>query len=605
MNRFLSVLTPGATLALVLLASVTVSGQKIKYKELFVLLDSRQFKDAEPFLRKYLKDNDDNPNAYLFMGFILQEKAMKADVLKETDLAATNADSAIYYFELAKKGITEKEIKRNDEFYQAYSRRDQRTGEFGIKISDIQLDLEKKTQELTQRKNKVRKLRGQFVAWERLYQSSEAAFKVLQDGSPSEKEFLLQSDQKTIDQLRSIRSIFDSCTLMFAAYKTTLADLGKTNYNQTFDAKKIEKFKEDGRGVPDFYSDDLRVWNFDDWAGQKINEIENEVQPFRDKLVAYDVEINKLFDKVRKDSTSVAKELRPLEDKIKVNPVAKYDAAPMPLLLFRMKIEELRFSSGHIDNKRQRDSVSLSVRLAAIKGELKQLEKFDSIAGILLSQDIDKETVNYQHFVTNAYGSTMVLKSLIRTTKEFSEHEKHRREDVIARLSNQLNWLVIDAKDSVAIGQAKQKRPNHFPLILAADKFVSGLKYGADSLATGFFYTITPNRIPDVKVSFPVDKVSYAKRNLPVLKELVGTNDNSTVYYSLIYSETKAADNKFPVTITKITKPEGLAWTTVHRFDYIPSELIVEPDTGELSVKTTSPGGESKLIALDKNGKQL
>jgi hypothetical protein len=599
MNRFFSVLT------LVLLASVTVSGQKIKYKELFVLLDSRQFKDAEPFLRKYLKDNDDNPNAYLFMGFILQEKSMKADVLKESDLVATTGDSAIYYFDLAKKGITEKEIKRNDEYYQMYSRRDQRTGEFGIKISDIHLDLEKRTQELTDRKNKVKKLRSQFVTWERLYQSSSAAFKALQESSPSEKEFLLQSDQKTIDQLKSIQSIFDSCTLIFAAYKTTLADLGKTNYNQTFDAKKIEKFKEDGHGLPDFYADDLRVWNFDEWAAKKLNEIENDVQPFREKLVAYDVEINQLFDKIRKDSTSVAKDLAPLEKKVNENPVAKYDEAPMPLLLFRMKIEELRFSSTHIDNKKQRDSVSLAVRLDAIKTELKELEKLDSIAGILVAKDIEKETVNYQHFVTNAYGSTKVIRSLISSTKEFSEHEKHKREDVIARLANSLNWLVIDGKDSVAIGQAKQKRPNHFPLVLKTDKFVSGVKYGADSLATGFFYTITPNRIPDIKVSFPVDKASYAKRNLPVLKELVGSNDMGTVYYSLIYSETKGADNKFPVTITKITKPEGVAWTTTHKFDYIPSELILEADTGELSVKTTSPGGESKLIALDKNGKQL
>ncbi|MEI9920101.1 MAG: hypothetical protein WDO14_15100 [Bacteroidota bacterium] len=605
MNRFVSVLTSGATLALLLLASATVSAQKIKYKDLFVLLDSRQFKDAEPFLRKYLKDNTDNPNAYLFMGFILQEKCMKADVLKAADAVASNADSSILYLDLAKKGITEKEIKRNDEFYQQYSRRDQRTGEFGIKLSDITLDIEKKTQELTDRKNTVKKLRSQFVAWERLYQSSAVEFKALQESVPGEKELLLQSDQKTIDKLKTIKSIFDSCTLMFGAYKTTLSELGKTGYNQTFDSKKIQNFKEDGRGLPDFYADDLKAWNYDEWATRELSRIENEVQPFREKLVAYDVEINKLFDKIRKDSTSVTKEIKPVEEKIKTNPLSGFDAMPMPLLLFRMKVEELRFSSAHIDNKKQRDSSSLAVRLNAIRSELKGLEKLDSIAGILEAKDIDKETENYQHFVTNAYGSTKVLKSLIVSTKEFSEHEKHKREDIITRLSNSLNWLVIDQKDSVAIGQLRLKRPNHFPLALSADRFVSGLKYGADSVATGFFYTITPNRIPDVKVSFTVDKATFAKRNLAVTKELVTANDTGTIYYSVLYSETKAGD-KFPVTIVKITKPEGLAWTTNHKFDFIPSELILAPDTGELSVKITSPGGESKLIVLDsKSGKQL
>lgn len=598
MKRCVSLLT------LFLLASVSLFGQKIKYKDLFVLLDSKQYADAEPFLRKYLKENDDNPNAHLFMGFILQDKCLKADVLKQSDVVAYTADSAILYLDLAHKAITEKEIKRNDEYYQAYSRRDQRTGEFGIKLSDVHLDIEKRTNDLKTRKDKVRVLRSQFVSWERLYQSGTAAFKAIQEGSAGEKEFLLQSDEKTIEQLKALQGIYDSTTLMFNAYKTTLASMGKTNYNQNFNARKIEKFKEDGQGLPDFYADELKVWNFGDWCARELHEIQNEVQPFREKLVAYDVEINKLFDKVRKDSISVSNEIGPVEQKIKVNPVARFEASPMPLVLFRMKLQELRFGSSHIDNRSLRDSASLAVRLNAFKSELQMLETLDSIAGILAAKDIEKETANYQHFVTNAYGSTMVLKNLIRSTKEFSEHEKHKREDIVAKLSNSLNWLVIDSKDSVSLGQLRQRKPNHFPLALTGEKFVSGLKYGADSVATGFFYTITPSRVPDVKVSFTVDKNSFAKRNLPVVKCLVGTNEPGTVYYSLIYSETKTGD-KFPVTIAKITKPEGLAWTTNHKFEFLPSELILSPDTGELSVKITSPGGESKLISLDKNGKQM
>ncbi|HZY81049.1 MAG TPA: hypothetical protein VFE50_16110 [Cyclobacteriaceae bacterium] len=590
-------------LTLLVLASASVFGQKIKYKDLFVLLDSKQYNDAEPFLRKYLKENADNPNAQLFMGFILQEKCFKADVLKEADKVAVNADSAVIYYNLAHTAITEKEIKRNDEYYQSYSRRDQRTGEYGIKMSDIHLDIEKRIGEVKDRKEKVQSLRSQFVAWERLYQKSASEFKAIQEAFPGEKEFLLQSDDKSVAALKLIKTNFDSCTMMFAAYKNTLSHLGKTKYNQQFEAKKIVKFKEDGKGLPDFYSDDLKVWNYDEWASAALDEIQNEVVPFREKLVAYDVEINKLFDKIKKDSTSVTKDLPAVEQKVRTNPVARFDASPMPLMLFHMKIEELRFTSSHIDNRKQRDSASFAVRLEAIKSELKTLNKLDSVAGILAAKDIEKETANYQHFVTNAYGSTNTLKSLISATKEFSEHEKHKREDVVVSLSNSLNWLVID-KDSIALGSVKQKRPNHFPLMTAAEKFTSGVKYGADSLATGFFYTITPNRVPDVKVSFTVDKVNFAKRNLPVLKGLAAGNETGDVYYSLIYSETKEKD-KFPVTIAKISKPTGLVWTSNYKFDFLPSELIVSPDTGELAVKITAPGGESKLINLDKNGKQL
>ncbi len=587
---------------LLLLATATFA-QKVKYKDLFVLLDSRRFNDAEPFLRKYIKENTDNPNAHLFMGFLLQEKCQKSDVLKETQIVTYLADSAVLYLELAKKGITEKEIKRNDEYYQSYSRRNQRTGEFGIALSDIQIDIDDRIASLKTRKQKVSTLKTHFDEWVRLYQRSSNLFKSLQGAYAGEKEFLLQSDENSIAKLSEVIQAFDSCTGEYKSYRSALEQVNKPGYAQNFNARRIEKFKDDGQGTPDFFADDVKGWNFGDWALAHIQEIQREVIPFRDKLVSYDVEINKLFDKIRKDSSSVTKLIPGVEEKVKVNPVARFDAAPMPLTVFKMKIEELKFSSFHIDNRKLRDTTNIMVKMEAIKSELASLTRLDSIAGILAAKDIDKETENYQHFVTNAYGSTKMLKSLISATKEFSEHEKHRREDVLQRLGNSLNWLVVD-RDSVAMGQAKQKKPNHFPLAIYPERFMAGLKFGADSVATGFFYTITPSRSPDLKASFPVDKTVFSKKNLPVSKSFAVANEGGTIYYALIYSETKVGD-KFPVNITRVNKPEGMVWNQSYKFEYLPSELVVSPDTGDLTVKITGPGGESKLITLDKTGKQL
>src|SRR5690242_3263102 len=106
-------------------------GQKIKYKEIWGLLNTKQYESAEPFLKRYLKENTDNPNAYLYMGIIFQEKSAKDDVLKQTVRGIANMDSAILYYDKAYKSITEKEVKRNDEYYAMYNRRDLRTGEFG------------------------------------------------------------------------------------------------------------------------------------------------------------------------------------------------------------------------------------------------------------------------------------------------------------------------------------------------------------------------------------------------------------------------------------------------------------------------------------------
>src|ERR1041384_4787785 len=90
-------------LALFALGSLNGFGQKIKYKDLFILLNAKQFDQAAPFLQKYLKENDDNPNAFLFMGLIYQDKFQAMDVLKETDGLLVKGDSSVFYLDLATK----------------------------------------------------------------------------------------------------------------------------------------------------------------------------------------------------------------------------------------------------------------------------------------------------------------------------------------------------------------------------------------------------------------------------------------------------------------------------------------------------------------------
>ena len=155
----------------------SVFSQKVKYKDLIVLLEAKQFEKAEPFLKKYLKDNQDNPNAFLYMGMIFQEKAFSNDILKHTDIIASNCDSASLFYDKAYNTITEKELRKNDEYYQSYSRRDLRTGEFGIKLSDVRLDIETRVKSVKERKEKVKETKKHFVTAEKLFLKCTQSFK--------------------------------------------------------------------------------------------------------------------------------------------------------------------------------------------------------------------------------------------------------------------------------------------------------------------------------------------------------------------------------------------------------------------------------------------
>jgi hypothetical protein len=577
--------------------------QKIKYKELFILLSAKQYDQAEPFLKKYVKENDDNPNAHYQMGLIYQEKSMKSDILKETDKVKSFADSAITFFNLAHTGITERELKRNDEYYESFSRRDLRTGEFGIALSDVHLDIEKRTQMMKDRGERVLQAHQQFFLAEASYKHTQGFFDELQAVYPGEKEMLLRSDESVVEKLGQIERTYAACEAAFTSYKSLLAQLGKTGYSQNLSVKEIKDFHKDGETSADFYANVVEIWDFKKWAASETRTIKEEVEPLRNKLVAYDIEINKLRDRVRKDSVDVRTEVADLQARLKVNPVERFDPTPMPLQLFQMKLAELTYASNHIAKKKLRDSSDLFLRLDALQSDVKDLRKVDSLAARLEQSPLDAEAQNYQHFVTNAYGTTVVLKSLIKATREFAHHELQKKQAAYNRVLRSKDWIVVE-QDSVPLTMIRSRKYTHSPLVIQQDSFTSGLKYGADSVANGYFYTITRSRVPDVKVTFPVDKASFQRRNLPVIKGLGSQDEKGQVYFAVVYSETKAED-KFPVTIAKIYRTDGLAWSSNYKFDFTPSELIFSADTGELSVKIASPTGESKIIVIDKNGKQM
>ena len=61
--------------------------------------------------------------------------------------------------------------------------------------------------------------------------------------------------------------------------------------------------------------------------------------------------------------------------------------------------------------------------------------------------------------------------------------------------------------------------------------------------------------------------------------------------------------DKYPATITKIYKVEGLAWSINYSFSQLPQEMVFSTDTFELSVKTKSSLGEVFPVIFDKSGK--
>jgi phage anti-repressor protein len=581
--------------------SVESRAQKVKYKDLIELLKVKQYEKAEPFLRRYLKENDDNPNAFLYMGITLQEKAQANDVLKHTDILIARCDSSVMFFDKAYNMITEKELKRNDEYYEMYSRRDLRTGEFGIKISDVRLDLETRVKSLKERKEKVKELKKYFVQAESQYTKLNSNYKSIESKYGPERSFYLRADETLVGKLKGLEVVFDSVITSFNNYKSVSKQLGKTGYNQQLNLQEIIDMKRDGSSPSDFTNDDLKIWDYKRWSKSTVETIEKVIYPLKDRLISYDIALNKLSDKIKKDSVSVINEVTQLEDNLLYSQLLKYDADPLPIAVFDVKKAEMKYQSNVISHKPIKDTSNVKLRLTYLTEELKGIRHLDSIAGILAKRDLSTESDNYSHFITKSYGTKSVLASLISTTLDYAHREELKKQIEWEATMQATKWAV-NGTDSIPLFFEKSRDLNHKPLVIVEEKYTVGLVY-KDSLATGYLYSITPTRVPDVKATFSVDQSSFNKRNLPIIKCLSTSDAAGQVFYSVIYSEGKVED-KFPATVTKVYRSDGLAWSNNIKLEMMPTEVTYSSESGELTIKISS-GAENKIVVIDKSGKQI
>jgi hypothetical protein len=571
-------------------------GQKVKYKDIFGLLNTKRYEEAEPFLKRYLKETDDNPNAFLYMGIIYQEKSAKDDVLKQTKRAIMNMDSAIFFYDKASKSITEKELKRNDEFYQAYNRRDLRTGEFGVKLSDVQFDIEKKIESLRERIDRVKMVKHYFSLADTLYQKSNALFKSIKSEYPEEQSLYLRSDASLLKKLTALSIRFDSCVKIFENYRSSSTTIGRTGYDQALSLNQINDYATEGIAPANFFLDDVEVWDYKKFATKVKEAVEKDIIPIRDMLVSYDVEINKLREKLNKDSVSVKSDLTKLIDQLLMEKLKKYDKDPLPMDLFTMKIADLEYRSILIEHKPHRDSADIQFRKSLLTKEIYHLNKLDSIASKLTAEDIEKEAEDYTHFITNTYNNTVVLKSYVKALKEYADREKRRKDDELAQVENALRWIIVGSDSIPALLDTTSSA--YKPLVMVVEKYTAGVYYKDSMDISGYFATILPTRRPDIYITFPVEKNYFQNSDPPTLRGMVFSDPGGQLYFVVLYNEKKTDNDKFPATVAKIYRSDGLAWSANYLLEFLPIELLFKPETGELTLK-----GDSQQSVVDKNGK--
>ena len=584
------------------LLSADLSAQRLKYKEIFeTYLKTKQYDKAEPLMKRYLAEKEGEPSAFLYMGRIYEDKFNKTDVLLNTKRMGSLADSAVYYYDLCAKNITEKEVSKREEYYEDFRRRDYRTGATEAKMSYVTEEIRDKTEAIRDRQSKALKMNRYLGQSKAIYARNLAWYKDLVVSSESQRQFVLTSTDETTDALNQLIRRQDSLTNdAFKNYRSTLMQMGNSGYDQKLVLNPIKEFGKDGFGDSDFLLPDVQVWDFKAWATSMLKTIE-KVRAFKARLIRADIMLTDIREKIRRDSLPMTAAVQMVGDSLSNNGILEIDPDPLPYDMFRLKMAEILYGSILSEGRTARRSEDIFTKIRQYQREIGALELVDSLAGKAMNRDIKKQAPEYKDVISQTYGSTMNLGSYFRLMRNDAVRKRTATREILAQLEESAKW-VVDGADSIPAMQGVTSE-RFFPLQFADDAYSIGIANPLQGPPNGYFILTPRSRKPDLRVDFPIDSLGFSPQKLTGFHALSVSAREGAVFYAVIYSD-YPVNGKTQVAIAKVFNVKGdeLQWANHYAMEGPVEAVSFSQDTGILTLSVVTQDG-SKIILIQKDGR--
>ncbi len=382
-----------------------VHAQKIKYKDLYVLLNAKNYKDGTSFLTKFLAENPNHPNANYQMGVMLAFKINTLDAYKESDLILARADSAILYFDKAYALINEKELKKNDNYYIKFKRRNLRTGKFEIILSDVQLDMEDRKAALKTKKNTIKLLTILYDKSITFYEQARLKYAQLKTDYKDELSLSLAANDSTLVAISTLTTAYDSAVVNFNNYAAL---------KKKFDAKKdeiiintltIKTFSDEALTTPDFGVINVEYYNFSEWATAQLAHIKSNTN-VQNNLIRFDLSLDSMSAKIKQDSVDLSNQIAEKITGSSIKEIESIDSKSLPYYLFKYKIGQLSLNTALIDwHKNYKDTLDVGLQLNIIQNVQKEMTDVKALYELLSAYNSSLSSIRYTAFITEQYQS--------------------------------------------------------------------------------------------------------------------------------------------------------------------------------------------------------
>lgn len=590
-----------AILFFVLVACVA-EAQKIKYKDIYPALAAKNYDEAGSKLIQFLSDekNQDEANANLQMGLWLEDRLLKYDVVDDSTKVYEVGDSAVFFLEKAKGLITEKELKKKDEYYQSFFRRDLRTGEFGIKVSDVHLDIEKKVEAIEKRVRDVKSMHQGVVKVEESQKVATEKYQSLTNQFSSYNSMLLGADEGVKAKLDEIENHGRAALQEAENVKELAVQLGTDKYKQDAVLKSIDQFGTDGMSNANLRSGVISIWNFEEWARATKSEINGGVALFKTMIKSYSEEVREKKKKVKNGQDAKIEDM-PSD---LIGQFEQYDPESTVQKLLETETYEAQIIK-QVDlqlNPALMDSSLIGPQLAIFKSAKEDAISMNSTVESISSNDLEESKKQYQEYLESFFQTYVTASKYVQDMQEWSRRQVKWLSDAVDYWSEKNRWG-IDEKDELKYPLFQQDTPEDgfITMSVPVKKPDEIVVYGANVGASlGYIASFGPDRFLKWKLDFDLPstkEIQYESDTLPAMSE-------ASSFYIF-----NAAATKNNLALVSYTMDGVLNWSAVATVSKKPVEFKFDELTQELTVflypeeQLPLDSDELGYLVIDRSGK--
>ncbi len=404
------------TLLLLLSISFWASAQRLKFKELFPLLQGMSNEHAKYSLKEYLIEDLDHPNANFRLALLYEKNYRETDPLTDYRYAMANAEQAKIRYIKAKQLVDEREVDRNNEYYFPIFRTFDSKGKPNVPFINVSTKISKGYDSTSQFLEKMEPIYQDFTKSVNYYDQAVKIFADINSRYMSPEDLYLLHDAKLDERFTELKKNYDSSLFHLDRYLKRTTEYPIKNHKQKYTIHPLSTYRLDGLVTRlNFLTSNIDLWGYGPWVDQVRKIVSTQVADLRTKIITANTKLDESLTAISKSAVGQVPQPIKLDKQLVFN-LNNLDRQSAILELLEYKTFkqdwEILYQSQTLDSvPSDRNSEIFSNLIYANR-------RADTLIHLLKNLITPLDFEKHKEFVSRSFGSKAALDTYVDTEQK-------------------------------------------------------------------------------------------------------------------------------------------------------------------------------------------